>query len=413
LAVDSARSLGRAGVLVGVASAAANVLGFVFLALLSRAYSPAQFGEVSALLGVGAIGAVPAVAVQLLIARQLAAAPSGADVVSGRAVLALGSVLFAAVLLATPVLRPVLHIHATASLLWVGLSLVPFTVGGGLQGHLLGAERFRVYALGLLLVSGARVLTGGVALGARTSISTTMAVLAVATLGAVLVLAALTRVGWWWRPGRTHGWSREVRPFGVILFGIGGFLVLSGLDLLLARHYLVSRSSGVYAVGNLFTKAGLWGPQFVAIVVFPRLSAGAGRGLLVRAVAAVVVLGGIGIGLVAALGPWIVTTVAGDAYAAAGGYAWLFAVLGILLALVHLLLLGSVAEHSGWASAAVWVAVAAEVVLVATIGSGSVRAVLVSATAVTGTLVAVALIRRLRAPGAAPAAALPAGADAA
>ena len=169
-------------------------------------------------------------------------------------------------------------------------------------------------------------------------------------------------------------------------------MVLSGLDLLLARHFLDASGSGVYAIGSLFTKAGLWGPQFVAIVVFPRLSSGAGPGLLVRAVATVGAIGAVGVALTALLGVPIVTALAGGAYAGSGDEAWLFAVLGILLALVHLVLLSSIADRSSAASWAIWGAVVAEIALVALVGHGSLVGVLLSAISVTALLALLGLL---------------------
>jgi O-antigen/teichoic acid export membrane protein len=395
VSAQSPTSLGRAGVLVGGASALANVFGFVFLALLSRAFVPSAYGEIAALLGIGAIGAVPAGAVQLLIARQLAARGPDPRVLSGRAVLGLGVVLVLAIMAVSPALKAALHIHATSSVLWLSLMLVPLTVAGGFQGHLLGAERFHAYAASLLLINAARLVAGGFALASRSGVASTMAVLALATAVATVVVGQVTDVGWWWRAERTEGWAQHVREFGVIVAGIGAFLVLSGLDLLLARHYLDPTASGVYAIGSLFTKAGLWGPQFVAILVFPRLSAGAGSGLVLRAAAAILLIGVLGTGVALAFGSRIVTAVSGPAYADAGRHAWIFAALGILLALVNLLLLGSLAEGRGWVSWAIWIAVVAEMGLVASVGGDSLRAVLLCATGVTTALVLVGLGRLL------------------
>ncbi len=396
MTVESAPSLRRAGVLVGVTSGLANVLGFVFLAMLSRAYSPGDYGEISALLGLGAIGSVASVAVQLLIARQVASGRPRGQVISARAVLAVGLALFALTVGLAPVLQPLLHVQALSSFLWLGGLLVPFTLAGALEGHLLGAERFAGYAAGLLLISGARVVTGLFALGLHSAVPETMAILTLTTVVATAILGWVTGQGWWWRlPLRGAGLG-SARELLAILSGISAFLVLSGLDLLLARHYLDPVGSGVYAIGNLFTKAGLWGPQFVAVVVFPRLSAGAGRSLLLRAVAVVTGIGVAGSVLTAALGPWIVTTVSGASYSQAGHYAWLFATLGILLALAHLVLLNAVAEHSHWASWGIWVTVAAEAVVVGTYANGSLPRVLLTSTLVVGLLVLVGLAMAVR-----------------
>ncbi|MEP6762361.1 MAG: hypothetical protein ABJA93_13480 [Sporichthyaceae bacterium] len=109
MAEPAVRSRSRvAGPLYGAASLLANLLGYAFLVVLSRGLDPGQFGELGSLLGFGIVASVLSVALQLVVARQTAAASRGhgVPVVSRRFVVALSAAVSLIALAVTP---PVVH----------------------------------------------------------------------------------------------------------------------------------------------------------------------------------------------------------------------------------------------------------------------------------------------------------------
>jgi hypothetical protein len=68
--VPTAGSQRRAGLLLGFSTTTANVLGYAFAIVLSRALGPADYGALAALLAAGLIGSIPGVALQLVVARS-------------------------------------------------------------------------------------------------------------------------------------------------------------------------------------------------------------------------------------------------------------------------------------------------------------------------------------------------------
>jgi hypothetical protein len=202
------------------------------------------------------------------------------------------------------------------------------------------------------------------------SVSGAMAALAVATLLAAVVVWQLSGPGSWRRRAE-DGWRRLLPDLWRASSAIAGVIVLSNVDLLLARHFLSREDSGEYALASLFAKACLWGAQFVPALVFPRLAGpgaapGAGRGLLLRAAAAAAAVGGTGILLAAVAGGPIVRLVAGDdtGYAGTVALAVPFAVLGTLWALVQLALLAAVATGDPRPGRLLWVLVTVEVLVI-------------------------------------------------
>ena len=97
------------------------------------------------------------------------------------------------------------------------------------------------------------------------------------------------------RPGR-H-WARLLpgglgREMAAATSGILGVFVLANVDVLLARHHLGAAASGLYAAGAVVAKIAYWAPQFVVLIVFPRMVTSRDRGrLLARSAACVAAFG--------------------------------------------------------------------------------------------------------------------------
>ena len=360
-------SLARAGVLLGAASVLSNALGYGLTVLLTRSYGPAEYGALGALLGVGLIGGIPAGALQYVLARRTASAglPAGANERSGlRLSVTVGTVLGGLVIVLSPVADAFFHLGSPWPALWLGVMLLPYSVQGAMLGGLLGHERYAAFAAGQVLTAVARFAAGVVTALLTLSVAGAMAALAVGTFAAAAGLWRLSGPASWSVPGRSRDLLADLAR---ACSAIAGVIVLSNVDLLLARHFLSPAESGAYALAALFGKACLWGAQFVPALVFPRLARdGSGRGLLLRSAAAA---GGVGLaGILAAAvaaGP-VVRAIAGDdpGYAEAVALAVPFAVLGTLWALVQLALLAAVAGGDPGPGRLLWVVVAVEALII-------------------------------------------------
>jgi hypothetical protein len=392
-------SLARAGVLLGVASVAANALGYGLTVLLTRSYGPAEYGALGALLGVGLIGGIPAGALQYVLARRTAAGDLPADR-NERAGLRLsvlvGLTLGGLVVLLSPVADAFFHLGSPWPALWLGVMLVPYSVQGALLGALLGHERYPAFAGGQVLTAGARFAAGVATAALGLSVSGAMAALALGTLAAVAAL--------WWMSGPAS-WQLPGRPRDLLVdlvracSAIAGVIVLSNLDLLLARHFLSPADSGAYALAALFGKACLWGAQFVPALVFPRLARdGSGRGLLLRSGIATAAVGAAGILAAAVAAGPVVRLVAGDdpGYDRAVALAVPFAVLGTLWALVQLMLLAAVAAGDPRPGRLLWVVVAVEAAAITLGPHDSLGGILAVALVCTAALTAAAAVLVLR-----------------
>jgi O-antigen/teichoic acid export membrane protein len=142
------------------------------------------------------------------------------------------------------------------------------------------------------------------------------------------------------------------------------YFVLSSLDALVARNRFEADEAGLYAAGLILSKAALFAPQFVSVVLFPDLARDETRRARTQAVLAVAGLGAVAVAATALLPRLALVLVGGEQYEEIAGRLWLFALAGSCLAVVHLLVFDALARHAHgvvvlvWAGAAVVVGVA-------------------------------------------------------
>ena len=351
------------GLLVAGATAAANVLAYALSVVASRRLGLEGFGQVASLLAVVLVASVPGQALQAGIARRSAHHADRATDGSGEAVAgaAVGAAVFLVLLALSPVLQAVLKLSALSAPAWAAVSVLPQTVCFACLGLLQGHERFRRLSVAVVLVQAAR-LAGGV--GGVLIVNSPAGMLAGTTAGlaaaavASCILAGVTP----WHAGTALRPALDglVRNTSAVL----SVVVLTNLDLLLARNRLAGSAAGTYAAGALVAKMAFFAPSFAAVLLFPRLARPADRGRALRtgagvlAASAALSVGG------AVVGRAAVPLVLGGAYRPLESLVWLFAASGSALAAVHLLVQAGLAAGNHVLSALVWIAVALEVLVV-------------------------------------------------
>ena len=369
----------RSAVLLGVATTSANVLGYAFAIVLSRSLGPADYGALAALLAAGLIGSIPGVALQLAVGRSGAsAAGSGAGGAGGAGVadgaggaepaeayrwlrisVVTGSVLMLVAWALAPLAESFFALPSAAPVIWLGVILLPTTVTGAFQGRLLGRERMERLSATYVIVAGLRFGSGVLAAVLAWSLAGALAAAAVASLLACLLCALLAGVP---RPAAGGEPTRLLlHELAAAASSTAAVLVLSNVDLVLARHYVPGAGSGHYAVGSLFTKAAFWGPHFLAVLAYPRMARRRDRRVALLAALGLTVL----IGLLAAVGAALVgraviSATAGPAYTDIASLAPAFALLGTLMAVLQLTVYSGLARRHRIIETMVWVGIVAQ-----------------------------------------------------
>ncbi|WP_024795690.1 polysaccharide biosynthesis protein [Tomitella biformata] len=395
-AVSGRRFVTSGLALVTVGAMTANVLSYLLHLLAGRMLLPEGYGEFASLLTAQLVLAVPALALQTVIARSTArgGGESDARALTYRAA-AVVAVLAAA-------LTPLLSWLFTTSLTAAASALVAaplLVLLAGEQGLLQGRERFGALGailaaagLGKVLPAVAALALGSGAAGALAAgaAGTAVVVLAARFVGSRRVAAGALSAG----ASGSSDVAAVLRASQVQLV----LIALSSIDLLIARAVLTETDAGLYAMGAVATKAAFWLPQAVGVVLYPRMSRPEQSLKAVRTTLAVLLGVGAVVVIGAALAGPLLPMLVGEDYRPITGLLWLFALEGAVLALLQGALIGAIARERTALAAVAWVGLGIEAVVLSL--TGSMLAMLVGATicvAVTTAAMAALVLRSVAA----------------
>jgi O-antigen/teichoic acid export membrane protein len=358
-----------------------NVATYGFQIIAARILGPGQYGGVASMMSLLLVVGVVQLGMQATASRRVTETPGQERAIERtvlratyRAAIVVGVVMLAA----SPLVWRVLRLDSIYPALLVAVCAVPLTIMGGQAGVLQGERRWLDLAMVYLALGIPRVIVTTAAMWIRPTEGAAMA-------GVALAQFAPAVVGWWVLRRRADNDAKPgpVKPVVVEMlhgsFALLGFFALSNVDILIARNVLSDHVSGLYAGGLILTKAVLFLPQFVVIIAFPSMSAEASRrSALIKSLALVG-----GLGACAIAGSWLLSWLAmifigGPDYAEIEGLLWVFAILGMVLSVLQLLVYSVLARRSRLSAYLLWIAVAAALALGAmqTTAEGLVWAVL-------------------------------------
>lgn len=359
-----------------------NVLAYGLSLAGARLLAPSEYGVFVALLAVSIVASVPSLAVQAVVAvRVVRSAPADRGRVAGESLglgLAAGIAMIAAGLVAAPLLDRFLRLGGPGAVFWVAVTVGAITVLGVLQGIAQGRQDFHRLATILVVWATGRLVGGVAGLLITRDVLGALAGVAVGTFAAAGAAWLLTG-----RPRPMRGGWRT-RELLVACQALAGLYLLTNLDPVLARHYLPATEAGLYGAGAVLAKAAFFLPQAVVLVLFPKLASSPRPGrTLWTGLAALAGLGLLLTGITRLAGGLAVTAVGGSAYRDLADHAWLFVAVGSALVVVQLLLYAQLTARAH-GTLAVWVVVAAEAALIATVAHGSLVSIVSAALAVAG-----------------------------
>ncbi|GAJ83286.1 hypothetical protein NBRGN_062_01240 [Nocardia brasiliensis NBRC 14402] len=383
--------------LVTAGAMTANVAGYLLQLLAGRWLGVAGYSEFASLLAVQLLCAVPALALQNVVARELV---RGASAAALRGLQWRCAVIVAVVVaLLIPVVTTALNVGAAACA--AALCAAPALVLlSGEQGVLQGGRRFR--ALGVVLGAAgiARVVPALVVLAAGGGAAPAL----IAAAAGIAVAAAFARfvAGSPAPRDRTAdvdedgvGQAIGVLPVLRAAQVQAALMALSSADLIVVRMVLDDADASRYALGTIATKIAFWLPQAVGVVLYPRMAQPTHSARAIRS--ALAVLSGIGIAAVlcAVLAAPIAPVLAGQDYAPIQGLLWLFALHGAILAVLQGAMLSAIAVDRTALAALTWLGLAIEVTLMVAFARSTPALITTAAAcAATTTLVVAAIVLR-------------------
>ncbi|MFF7938560.1 polysaccharide biosynthesis protein [Nocardia gamkensis] len=374
----------------------ANVAGYLLQLLAGRWLGVTGYSEFASLLAVQLLCAVPALALQNVVARELVRGAGTAALRGLQWRCAVIVALAAAALV--PLVAVTLNVGsaATAAALGAAPALVLLS---GEQGMLQGGKRFRALgtvlgAAGIARVAPALVILalGG---GATLALWGAACGVAVAALLARIVAGAPSARVRAVEPGEAAA-APGVLPVLRAAQVQAAMMALSSADLIVVRIVLDDVDASRYALGTIATKIAFWLPQAVGVVLYPRMAQPTHSASAIRAALAVLS----GIGLVAVLGAALAAPLApllaGEDYAPIQGLLWVFALHGALLAVLQGAVLSAIAVDRTSLAMVAWLGLAVEVTLMLSLAR-SVPALIITAVSVAATTTFVVAVIVLRA----------------
>ena len=262
----------RGGLILAIATLVLNGAAYLYNVACIRYLGSKGYGDVAAMLALGALVALPLGSIQIVLAREVAEAPAAAGRFLRRVTVRstiIGAAFVALGLLFVSPIQHGLNVESQSTVV-AGVSAIFFAVvAAGLYGVLQGLLRFdalgttyTISGLARLVLVVPALLLGFGAAGALT-------VNTIAGACAVLLAALALRRLW-----AAHD-DPPVPPLdrlevGVMLVGSLAFASLTNSDILLAAYFLPDDVAGVYAAAALVGKAVLFLPAAVVTVLLPK-----------------------------------------------------------------------------------------------------------------------------------------------
>jgi O-antigen/teichoic acid export membrane protein len=394
--------LGRGGWFYVLAIGAVSAFNFVFHVAMSRLLGPGHYGALGAILNLIMILAVPLGAIQLAVTQGVVARiKSGGASLRTLVVKSIGSGLVATAVFwaVTPLLDSFLDLKSPVPLLVLGLWLPLGIMGAVVQGALIGEFRFVPVAV-------ATVLGGGFL---RLAVGTALVLAGLGLVGAV----AATVIGQAVTTGMLLVVTRKeirlvsddpvritLRDATLSIAALAALTTFTGIDTILARHFLDPVPAGLYAAAAVAGHIAMFLPGALVMVVFPRLVADGGVGPQSRKALAeafwLMTVIGLGATVVLAGVPRLVVRLLfGAAYAHAAEAVGVLALASALFGLITLLTYFHIARRSLVALMS-WAGVILATVLIA-IFHGGIEAIALSMLVVSVVVLPLSLVPAARA----------------
>jgi O-antigen/teichoic acid export membrane protein len=368
--LTSRRALGGSSA-IAIAIGVGNVAAYAFTVVAARVLGPRPYGAFAAVLNVLLVASVVTLAMQATAARRVAREPEHVVeveetilILGRRSALVLGLVFLAL----SPLVAQLLQLDHVLTAVALAVAIAPTTLMGAQAGILQGERRWTPLAAQYLSAGVSRICFGGLALMIRSDDLG-------ASIGVAVGSFVPVVVGWYalrrlraGRPRRAASGEHNVRAMWWETVynsqALLAFLMVSNIDLILARNTLDSHRAGLYAAGLIMVKAVLFLPQFVVVLAFPSMGSGvASRRVLVTSVLVVAAIGicvTVGVRVLSGLA---LVFVGGHEYAGIQDRLWVFAVLGTLLSMLQLLVYSVLARQARSSILLLWAGLAVVVAL--------------------------------------------------
>ena len=319
-----------------------NISGYLFYVAMSRLLDAQTYGALGALIAVFTVVAIPANAIQAVVARRVAVIGARGEAAgpllrrSLREFTIMGVVAGAVVASAARPVARYLHVRSASATALLGAYILVASITPVLRGALHGLVRYRTLSASLTMVAVLRLALGVVFVSAGWGAAGAAAAFVIAEAGGTIpCLPALRRT--LWSPGRDAAIVGEVAR---ACLAVAGFAAITNVDVVLARHYFPEAQSGLYAAAAVVGRAVLFGAMSLTMLAYPRFAVRRqdAHALLRWVLLGTFLIGGAATAFVTVAGHPLMRVVFGAAYGSASNVAAvsaassaIFSVAGVLM----------------------------------------------------------------------------------
>jgi O-antigen/teichoic acid export membrane protein len=378
----------RAGMIVFVGIACANLGNYLFQLIAARSFGPGQYGDLAALMAVAALITLPLGGIQAAVAREVATLDAeGRHALAAarvrralRLALVAGCVAAAVLMLFSGVIRQLLDVTSLPAVVMTMALVTPALLMPLLLGWLQGEQRFGLLSATLSIGPLVRIALLVVVVVAGKGVAGAVGATLVAS-AAALVLPLGTLLG---KVGRgipkaagQFDWMTGISRSFPVIVGLLALTALSTIDVVVANITLDGNQAGIYSSASLIARVILYLSAAIVTVLLPKVSERSAlhldtRAILSMSLLATGVLAALATVIYAVFSSTIVLLTVGGKYADAAPLLWIFALamsgyalLNVLLfndlgrggtGMVKLLLAGTLGQLAGYAvfHASVW-----------------------------------------------------------
>ena len=274
----------RAGAIVFVGIATANIGNYLFHLISARYLGPVPYGDVAALVAFAGFISLPLGGLQVAAAREVArlSATGQHDVIAGLLRRSLGIAAIAAlgltvILIAlSTFLQSAMQIHSLAAVVLTALVIGPAIMTPIVWGTAQGLERFGLLSAAMALGPIVRVAVLVALLVAGFEVAGAMAATLIAATVALaaplwLLRATIFRAG---HRAAHFPYRRAAKRLAPVVVGILAITSLTTLDVIVAKGSLPGEDAGIYGGASLIGRVILYLPTAAVVtVLLPKVSA--------------------------------------------------------------------------------------------------------------------------------------------
>ncbi len=350
----------RHGLLVFVASMAINVFGYGFHFAISRRVGVEQYGVLSALnslLMVSIVLSQIAATIVVKYAAEFRVTDDGAHLAALVRILlrygaiASGAVVACGIAVARP-LAAYLHIADVAAVAVTTIIIAISLTTPSLRAVFQGIEDFRAWALSTILESLVKLIAGVALVSLGYGVLGAFVGWAIGSFIALLYTAVILVRRFRRVPDAVLfvDSRRLVQTMAGISVATILLTMISNVDVLLVKHFVDAQTAGLYGALSLAGRILMFLVAFVPIVILPKASRRALEGLssvgvLVQAMGVSALLSGVGLLGYYFFPKFVVTSLAGGAFAAAAPHVFTYGIAMVLLAGINVVVAYKIGIH--------------------------------------------------------------------